>query len=400
VTLLPPPSPSSDAATNGHAQPAPDGFATRAIHVGQEPDPTTGAVIVPIYQTSTYAQAAPGDHKGYEYSRTGNPTRAAYEMAIASLEDGRWGLAFASGMAATSTALYLLSAGDHVVACDDVYGGTFRLFDKVLSKYGIDFDWVDMTDPANVAAAMRPETKMVWIETPTNPTLKVVDIAAVSEAAHAERDDVIVCVDNTFASPYLQQPLTFGADLVLHSATKYLGGHSDVVGGVLVGREEALHERLAFLQNSAGAIPGPFDSWLVLRGLKTLALRMAQHSTAGLTVARWLDDHPAVESVIYPGLPSHPQHEVAKRQMPKGHGGMVSFLVSDVEHARSIVSRTRLFTLAESLGGVESLIEVPADMTHLSTADSSLAVPPGLVRLSVGIEAVDDLLADLDQAVG
>jgi cystathionine beta-lyase/cystathionine gamma-synthase len=247
---------------------------------------------------------------------------------------------------------------------------------------------------------MRPKTKMVWIETPTNPTLKVVDIAAVSEAAHAERDDVIVCVDNTFASPYLQQPLTLGADLVLHSATKYLGGHSDVVGGVLVGREEALHERLAFLQNSAGAIPGPFDSWLVLRGLKTLALRMAQHSTAGLTVARWLDDHPAVESVIYPGLSSHPQHEVAKRQMPNGHGGMVSFLVSDVEHARSIVSRTRLFTLAESLGGVESLIEVPADMTHLSTADSSLAVPPGLVRLSVGIEAVDDLLADLDRAVG
>ena len=398
MTLLPPDAPQT---TGGApARPSPAGFATRAIHVGQEPDPTTGAVIVPIYQTSTYAQAAPGDHQGYEYSRTGNPTRAAYEQAIASLEGGRWGLAFASGMAATSTVLYLLSARDHVVACDDLYGGTFRLFDKVLAKYGIDFDWVDMTDPAHVAAAMRPETKMVWIETPTNPTLKVVDIAAVAETAHASKAEATVVVDNTFASPYLQQPLALGADLVLHSATKYLGGHSDVVGGVLVGRDEALHEQLAFLQNSAGGVPGPFDSWLVLRGLKTLALRMRQHSENGLHVALWLDDHPAVERVIYPGLPSHPQFEVAKRQMPQGHGGMVSFLVSDIEHARHIVSRTRLFTLAESLGGVESLIEIPADMTHLSTADSSLAVPPGLVRLSVGIEEIEDLLADLDQAIG
>ena len=376
------------------------GFATRAIHDGQAPDPATGAVIVPIYQTSTFAQSAVGEHQGYEYARTGNPTRKAYEEAIASLELGQWGLAFASGMAATSSVLYMLSAGDHVIAGDDLYGGTFRLFDKILRRYGISFDFVDMRDPENVAAAMRPETRLVWIETPTNPTLKIADISAISDVAHASSEETLVLVDNTFASPYLQQPLTHGADLVLHSATKYLGGHSDVVGGVVVGREESLRERLAFIQNSAGAVPGPFDSWLVLRGLKTLALRMKKHSESGLTIARWLSDHPGVGQVIYPGLQSHPGHEVASRQMRGGYAGMISFLpVAGPEHAHRIVTRTKLFTLAESLGGVESLIELPAGMTHMSTAGSTLEVPASLVRLSVGVEDVEDLLEDLDQAM-
>ena len=415
---------SASAPVNGRSS---DGFATRAIHVGQPPDPTTGAVIVPIYQTSTYAQAAVGEHQGYEYSRTGNPTRTAYEQAMASLEVGEWGLAFASGMAATSSVLYLLSAGDHVVAGDDLYGGTFRLFDKVLRRYGIDFDFVDMSAPANVAAAMRPNTRLVWIETPTNPTLKVADIRAIADIAHSVAgatsgvgatssvgatsgagggaarngaEQPLVLVDNTFASPYLQQPLLHGADLVLHSATKYLGGHSDVVGGIVVGRDEDLRQRLAFVQNSAGAVPGPFDCWLVLRGLKTLALRMAKHSESGLVIARWLSDHPAVAEVIYPGLESHPGHAVAARQMRGGYAGMISFLpVDGTAQARRIVSRTRLFTLAESLGGVESLIEVPAGMTHMSTAGSSLEVPESLVRLSVGVEDVDDLLEDLEQAM-
>jgi cystathionine beta-lyase/cystathionine gamma-synthase len=376
-----------------------DGFSTRAIHEGQAPDPTTGAVIVPIYQTSTYAQEAVGEHKGYEYSRTGNPTRTAYETALASLENADWGLAFASGMGATSTLLYLLSAGDHVLAADDLYGGTYRLFDKVLRRYGIDFSFVDLSDASVVAAALRPNTRMVWIETPTNPMLKLVDIAAVSAAARA--GGALVVVDNTFASPYLQQPLDLGADLVMHSATKYLGGHSDLVGGVVAGRGEELRARLAFLQNAAGVVPGPMDSWLALRGLKTLALRMERHSQSGLTLAAWLEGHPRVERVIYPGLPSHPSHDLARRQMPRGHGGMVSFVVKGGEaEARRIVAATRLFTLAESLGGVESLIELPAAMTHLSVADSPLAVPPGLVRLSVGIEDLEDLRADLAQALG
>ena len=376
-----------------------DGFSTRAIHEGQAPDPTTGAVIVPIYQTSTYAQQAVGEHKGYEYSRTGNPTRTAYETALASLENADWGLAFASGMGATSTLLYLLESGDHVLAADDLYGGTYRLFDKVLRRYGIDFSFVDLSDASVVAAALRPNTRMVWIETPTNPMLKLVDIAAVSAAARAH--DALVVVDNTFASPYLQQPLDLGADLVMHSATKYLGGHSDLVGGVVAGRGEALRARLAFLQNAAGVVPGPMDSWLALRGLKTLALRMERHSQSGLALATWLEGHPRVERVIYPGLPSHPSHALALRQMPRGHGGMVSFVVKGGEaEARRIVAATRLFTLAESLGGVESLIELPAAMTHLSVADSPLAVPPGLVRLSVGIEDLEDLRADLAQALG
>ena len=376
-----------------------NGFSTRAIHEGQAPDPTTGAVIVPIYQTSTYAQEAVGEHKGYEYSRTGNPTRTAYETALASLENADWGLAFASGMGATSTLLYLLESGDHVLAADDLYGGTYRLFDKVLRRYGIDFSFVDLSDASVVAAALRPSTRMVWIETPTNPMLKLVDIAAVSAAARAQ--GCLVVVDNTFASPYLQQPLDLGADLVMHSATKYLGGHSDLVGGVVAGRGEELRARLAFLQNAAGVVPGPMDSWLALRGLKTLALRMERHSQSGLALATWLESHPRVERVIYPGLPSHPSHDLARRQMPRGHGGMVSFVVKGGEaEARRIVAATRLFTLAESLGGVESLIELPAAMTHLSVADSPLAVPPGLVRLSVGIEDLEDLRADLAQALG
>ena len=374
------------------------GFATRAIHAGQAPDAATGAVIVPIYQTSTFAQAEIGVHKGYEYARTGNPTRTAYEVAMAALEEGAWGLAFASGMGATSTILYVLSAGDHVVAADDLYGGTYRLFDKVLRRFGIAFTFVDMTDPENVAEAMRPATRMVWIETPTNPLLKIVDIAAVAEQARGAGAWVVV--DNTFASPYLQQPLNLGADLVMHSATKYLGGHSDLVGGVIVGRDEDLRARLAFLQNAAGIVPGPFDCWLALRGLKTLALRMERHSSNGLAIACWLERHPKVERVIYPGLRSHPGHDLAARQMPRGAGGMVSFVLRDGEaRARDVVARTRIFTLAESLGGVESLIEVPAAMTHLSVADSPLAVPPGLVRLSVGIEDAGDLIEDLEQAL-
>lgn len=375
------------------------GFSTRAIHAGQDPDPTTGAVTVPIYQTSTFVQPEVGVHRGYEYARTGNPTRTAYEAAIAALEGGAWALAFASGMGATSTVLYLLSAGDHVVAADDLYGGTFRLFDKVLRRYGIAFTYVDMSDPARVAAALRPATRLVWVETPTNPLLKIVDIAAVAEIAHA--GGARVAVDNTFASPYLQQPLALGADLVVHSATKYLGGHSDVVGGVVVGRDADLGERLGFLQNAAGIVPGPFDCWLVLRGLKTLALRMRQHSENGLAIARWLTGHPRVGRVAYPGLPDHPHHAVAARQMPRGFGGMVSFTVRGGEaEARAIVERTRLFALAESLGGVESLIELPAAMTHASVAGSALEVPASLVRLSVGIEDIDDLMADLDQALG
>ena len=375
------------------------GFSTRAIHEGQAPDPSTGTVIVPIYQTSTYAQTEVGQHKGYEYSRTGNPTRTAYETALASLENGDWGLAFASGLGATSTLLYLLNAGDHVLAADDLYGGTYRLFDKVLRRFGVDFSFVDLGRTSDLAAAFRPNTRMVWIESPTNPMLKLVDIGAVAEQARAR--GALVVVDNTFASPYLQTPLDLGADLVLHSATKYLGGHSDLVGGVVAGRGEDLRARLAFLQNAAGVIPGPMDSWLALRGLKTLALRMERHCQSALDIARWLESHPRVERVIYPGLPSHPDHALARRQMPKGQGGMVSFILrGGEEEARRVVAATQLFTLAESLGGVESLIELPAAMTHASVADSPLAVPPGLVRLSVGIEELEDLRADLAQALG
>jgi cystathionine beta-lyase/cystathionine gamma-synthase len=373
------------------------GFATRAIHAGQEPEASTGAVIVPIYQTSTFAQEAVGVHKGYEYARSGNPTRTALETALAALDGGRYALAFASGLAAENTVLLMLSAGDHVVGGDDAYGGTYRLFTKVFARHGISFDFVDTRDPEEVAEAIRPESKLIWLETPTNPLLKLADIGKIAELARPR--GVLTLVDNTFASPYLQRPLEQGADIVLYSTTKYMGGHSDVVGGALVVNDPDLYERLKFLQNAAGGVPGPFDSWLVLRGLKTLAVRMRAHCENGMAVARFLHEHASVDQVIYPGLPSHPQHELAKRQM-HGFGGMVSMILKGGEtQAHALVTRTKLFTLAESLGGVESLIELPAAMTHASVAGSPLEVPAGLVRLSVGIEEPDDLIADLEQAL-
>jgi cystathionine gamma-synthase len=372
-------------------------FETRAIHAGQEPDPTTGAVIVPIYQTSTYWQAAVGEHKGYDYSRTANPTRTALETALAALEGGAWGLAYASGMAATTNLMYLLRPGDHVVLSDDAYGGTYRLMSKVLVNYGLTFTQADVTDAASVRAALRPETRLILIETPTNPYLKVADIAALAELAHGHGARLVV--DNTFASPYLQQPLALGADLVLHSTTKYLGGHSDVVGGALVGNDPQVRETLAFHQNAVGAVPGPMDCFLVLRGIKTLAVRMERHNANAQAIVAFLREHPAVERVYYPGLPDDPGHAVARRQM-RGFGGMVSFVArGGLEAAKRIVSGTRLFFLAESLGGVESLIEHPGLMTHASLAGSGFEIDPGLVRLSVGIEHVEDLLADLKQAL-
>jgi len=377
------------------------GFATRAIHVGQEPDAATGATIVPIYQTSTYTQEAPGQHKGYEYSRTGNPTRTALEECVAALEGAEHGLAFASGLAATTAVMNLLSPGDHVVAGDDLYGGSYRLFDKVLQKSnGLNFTFVDTTDPEGVEAALRPETKMLWIETPTNPMLTLSDISLLSEMAHGR--GATVAVDNTFASPYFQQPLALGADIVVHSTTKYMGGHSDVVGGAAVTSDPGLHERMAFYQNAAGGVPGPFDSWIVLRGLKTLAVRMRQHEENALAVARFLQDHPQAATVNYPGLPSHPQHELAKRQM-SGFSGMVSFtLKGGAEAAYAAVQKTEVFHFAESLGGVESLITHPATMTHAAIPKEqreARGVTDGLLRLSVGIEDADDLIADLDQAI-
>jgi cystathionine gamma-synthase len=370
-------------------------FETKAIHAGQEPEPAHGAVNVPIYQTSTYAQEEAGKPRTYEYARTGNPTRTALEDALGALEGGR-ALCFASGLAAESTVLSTLGPGDHVVIADDVYGGTYRLLDRVFGQWGLEVDAADLTDPEAVAAAMRDETRLVWVETPTNPTMKIIDIAAVARVAH---DAGARClVDNTFASPYLQRPLELGADLVVHSATKYLGGHSDVIGGALVTGDDELHERLAFLQNAAGAVPGPLDCFLTLRGIKTLAIRMEAHSRNAQAVAEMLLEHPGVERVFYPGLPSHPGHDVAARQM-SGFGGMVSFEMATEEQALTVCRRTELFTLAESLGGVESLIEHPGRMTHLSVAGSALAVSPTLVRLSVGIEHVDDLIEDLRQAL-
>ncbi|MGE5138461.1 MAG: cystathionine gamma-synthase [Rudaea sp.] len=384
-------------AVSNEQAPRQDRFETRAIHAGQPPDSATGAVITPIYQTSTFAQAGVGEHKGYDYSRTVNPTRSALEACVAALENGKHGLAFASGMAAITTLLLMFPSGTHVVACDDVYGGTYRLFHRVLSDLGISFSFVDMTDLEATQRAMRPDTRLVWIETPTNPLLKVVDIAAAASIGKAH--GALVAVDNTFASPYLQQPLALGADVVVHSTTKYLGGHSDVVGGALVTSRDDVHEKVKFLQNAAGAVPGPFDAWLVMRGCKTLALRMERHSANALEIARWLEQCPAVSQVIYPGLESHPQHAVAAKQM-RAFGGMISLVLKGGEQAANqFVTRTRLFTLAESLGGVESLIEVPAAMTHQSVAESPLAVDPGLVRLSVGIENVEDLIDDLDTAL-
>jgi cystathionine beta-lyase/cystathionine gamma-synthase len=376
-----------------------DEFATRAIHAGQPPDPATGAVVVPIYQTSTFAQEAVGVHKGYEYSRSGNPTRAALETCLASLEGGRHGLAFASGLAATDCVMHWLNAGDHVVVMEDAYGGTYRLFRRVYERVGLRFSFVDATRLANVEAAFEPSTRLVWLESPTNPLLKLVDVAGVAALAHARQ--ARVAVDNTFMSPYFQRPLELGADLVVHSATKYLGGHSDVVGGAIVVADDALYDELKFLQNAVGGVPGPFDAWLVLRGLKTLAVRMREHERNALAVAQYLARHPRVQQVHYPGLESHPQHELARRQM-RGYGGMVSFEVGSGELARQVVQRTRLFTLAESLGGVESLVELPAPMTHASLPPevrAALGITDGLIRLSVGIEDSADLLADLEQAL-
>ena len=374
------------------------GFETLAIHAGQDPEGLTGAVSVPIFQTSTFAQQAVGKHKGYEYARTGNPTRTALETCLATLEDGKWALAFGSGMAATDAIAHLLSRGDHVVMGDDVYGGTFRLFARVFDRLGIAMTAVDMREPANARKAMRKNTKLLWIETPTNPLLKVLDIAALAEIAR--KGKALSVADNTFASPYLQNPLAHGVDLVLHSTTKYLGGHSDVVGGALAGRDEELRAKLAYLQNAVGGVPGPFDAWLVLRGAKTLGVRMERHSANGQAIAEWLTEHPKVKRVNYPGLETHPQHRLAKRQM-KSFGGMLSFELRAGEKAATrMVSRTKIFALAESLGGVESLIEVPLAMTHGSVRGTKLAPPAGLVRLSVGIESVSDLIADLAQAIG
>ena len=373
-------------------------FETRAIHAGQDPDPTTGAVIPPIYQTSTYVQDEVGVHKGYEYSRTDNPTRTALQEVLASLEDGAWSLAYASGLAATQNLMmYLLRPGDHVLLSDDAYGGTYRLAAKVVVNYGITFDLVDMADLDAIQAALRPETKLVWVETPTNPYLKIVDIAGVAGvvADHAAH----LVVDNTFASPYLQQPMKLGANFVLHSTTKYLGGHSDVVGGAIIGNDPEIHDTLKFYQNAAGAVPGPFDCWLTLRGIKTLAVRMERHSANAQTIAEYLQEQDAVARVYYPGLADHAGHDIARRQM-RGFSGMVSFTTrGDAQAAADFVAKTEVFQLAESLGGVESLIEHPGRMTHASVAGTGAEVEDNLVRLSVGIEHIDDLLADLQQAL-
>jgi len=381
------------------AEPTP-GFSTRAIHAGQKPDPATGAVVVPIYQTSTFAQDALGKHRGYEYSRTGNPTRAALETCIAALEGGAHGLAFASGMAAEAAVMQLLKPGDHTVAVDDLYGGSYRLFRRVLEPMGLTFSFVDGSDITAVEKSLTDRTRMVWVESPTNPLLKLVDIEAVSKLAHARQ--ALLVVDNTFMSPYFQLPLSLGADIVVHSATKYLGGHSDVIGGTLVVNRDDLFERLSFLQNAVGGVPGPMDAWLVLRGLKTLAIRMREHDRNARLVAAFLSEHPKVARVFYPGLPKNPQRDLAQRQM-SGFGGMISFEVKGgLEPARHVVERTELFTLAESLGGVESLIELPAAMTHASIpAETRRAhgVADGLVRISVGIEDVADLISDLDRAL-
>ena len=379
------------------------GFGTRAIHAGQRPDPTTGAVMTPVYYTSTYAQEAPGVHKGFEYSRSHNPTRYALEDNLASLEGALpsgGGLCFASGLAATSTLLQLFDAGTHVIACDDLYGGTFRLFDKVYRRLGFEFSYVDpLAGAAAVEAAIRPTTKLVWIETPTNPMLKLTDVAAVAEVT--KRRGLLLAVDNTFMTPYLQRPLELGADVVAHSLTKYLNGHSDVVGGALITKDAALHERLKFLQNAAGAVPSPMDSFFVLRGTKTLHVRMDRHEANARALATWLESHPQVEKVIYPGLESHPQHALARRQQ-RGFGGMISFVLrGGLDESRRFLSACRIFTLAESLGGVESLIEHPAIMTHASVPAerrAELGIADGFIRLSVGIEDLADQQADLERA--
>ncbi|HEV7133250.1 MAG TPA: cystathionine gamma-synthase [Gaiellaceae bacterium] len=371
-------------------------FETRAIHDGQEPDPATGAVTTPIYQTSTYVQDAVGEHKGYDYSRVANPTRTALQECLASLESAQHGIAFSSGLGATTTLMHLVDPGQRVVLIADVYGGVYRMTSQVYEPKGYKFEYVPANEFANLRDRLDDNTRMVWIESPSNPMLNVVDIRAAADAAHEV--GAILVVDNTFATPYLQRPLELGADVVVHSTTKYLGGHSDTVGGFAATNDPTIAERLYFLQKSLGAVPGPFDSWLVLRGIKTLAVRMRKHCENAATIAAWLTKHPRVEQVLYPGLPTHPGHAIAARQM-RDFGGMVSFLAESEEEAVALVARTKLFQLAESLGGVESLIEVPARMTHASTAAAPFASPPNLVRLSVGIESVEDLVLDLDNAL-
>jgi cystathionine gamma-lyase len=374
-------------------------FGTLAVHAGQSPDPTTGAIMAPVYQTSTYVQPELGRHLGYEYARTHNPTREALERNVAALEEGDFGVAFASGLAALDTVAKLLSAGDHVVSGEGIYGGSYRLFDRVLSRLGIEFTFVDSSDLNAIEEAVRPQTRLIHIETPTNPMMQLTDLAGV--AAIARSKDVLLCVDNTFASPYNQRPLDFGADMVLHSTTKYLNGHSDMVGGIVVLRDPELHDRLRFLQNAAGAIPGPWDSWLALRGTKTLHLRMMAHNANGQRIAEWLEAGSAVERVYYPGLPSHPHHDLARRQM-SGYTGMISIDLGSLDRARRVVEAVRVFSLAESLGGVESLIGHPAMMTHASVPEERrhrMGLTDGLVRLSCGVEDAEDLIEDLDQAL-
>lgn len=376
------------------------GLATRALHVGQGPDPSTGAVVIPIHLATTFAQESPGRHKGFEYSRSGNPTRNNLEACLASLENAEHGLAFSSGLAATTAVMLLLDPGDHVILTEDVYGGTFRLFDQVFSRYGITFTSVDPTDVDAIAAAMTDRTRLVWLESPTNPMLRVADIDAVGEIVHGA--GALFAVDSTFASPVLQRPLELGADIVVHSSTKFLGGHSDVLGGAVLTSDDVLEERLRFYQNAVGAVPSPFDCWLLLRGLKTLQLRVLRQCDNALAIARWLEGQDAVTQVYYPGLESNPGHALARRQMGGHYGGVVSFAVSSGDAARSFLERLRVFTLAESLGAVESLAESPAFMTHASIPDeirTRVGVSDGLLRLSVGIEDVDDLVADLEQAL-
>jgi cystathionine gamma-lyase len=376
------------------------GFSTRAIHAGQTPDPSTGAIMTPLYLTSTYVQSSPGEHQGYEYSRTSNPTRKAYEDCLASLESGKHGFGFASGCAASTTVLHMLKAGDHVVASDDLYGGTFRLFDKVIRHNGIDFSFVDMTQPSQVEAAIQANTKMMWIETPTNPMLKIVDIKGLSQLAQA--NNVLSVVDNTFMSPYFQRPLELGADIVVHSTTKFINGHSDIVGGAVVVKSDSVAEKLAFLSNSMGGICGPFDAYMCMRSLKTLPVRMKAHQDNAMTVAKLLEDHNSVSRVIYPGLESHPQYALACEQM-SGFGGMITFYVNGgLDRARQVLEKVKIFALAESLGGVESLIEHPGIMTHASVPQEirqTLGIDDSLIRLSVGIEDISDLIKDLEQAL-
>lgn len=375
-------------------------FSTRAIHAGQEPDPSTGALMTPIFQTSTYAQTGLGEHKGYEYARTGNPTRTALEACLASLENGKYGLAFASGLAAEHAVLSLLNAGDHMISCDDLYGGTYRMFERIMRRYNVETSYVTADGVNEYEQAIRPNTRLIWLETPTNPLLQLADIQAIAEIAH--KHNIILVVDNTFSSPYFQQPLDLGADIVLHSTTKYINGHSDVIGGAVIINDDEIYQAIKFHQNAAGAVPGPFDAWLTLRGVKTLALRMKQHEENAFAVANFLSEHPRVEKVYYPGLTSHPDHELAKRQM-FGFGGMVSFqFKGTLEDVDTVIRRFKIFTFAESLGGIESLVCHPASMTHGSIPREireSRGLTDTLLRLSVGIEDVEDLLADLNQAL-